>query len=374
MKPRWPEHEAAIERWVLEQRAANRGVSTTQIRLKAVQMANEAGIVDFKGGPSWCLRFMRRAALSIRARTTLCQSLPQDYEEKLAAFRAFCAEKMAAHNIEPDHIINMDEVPLTFDLPLNRTVEQTGAHSVSIKTTGHEKASFTAVLAVTGAGTKLPPMLIFKRKTMPKEKFPAGIVITVNEKGWMDTEKMQAWLRECFVKRPDGFFHQRKALLVMDSMRAHITDEVKKCVLAKNAIPAIIPGGLTKLLQPLDISVNRCFKMVMRECWEQWMSSGEHSFTNTGRLRRATLAEVSAWVLKAWGAVSVPCIVNGFRKAEILPPAAKPIDDDTDDDDDDEDNIPLATIAKTIPSSLAELFNSDTEDEEFDGFSDVDDQ
>ncbi len=37
-------------------------------------------------------------------------------------------------------------------------------------------------------------------------------------------------------------------------------------------------------------------------------------------------------------------------------------------------NRPLATIAKTIPSSLAELFNSDTEDEEFDGFSDVDDQ
>ncbi|KAH3784907.1 hypothetical protein DPMN_162979 [Dreissena polymorpha] len=79
------------------------------------------------------------------------------------------------------------------------------------------------------------------------------------------------------------------------------------------------------------------------------------------------------WVLKAWDAVNVSCIVNGFRKAEILSPAAKPIDNDTDDDEDDEDNIPLATIARTIPSSLAELFNSDTEEEEFDRFSNVDD-
>jgi hypothetical protein len=40
-------------------------------------------------------------------------------------------------------------------------------------------------------------------------------------------------------------------------------------------------------------SVNRTFKIGMRAKWENWMSCGEKSFTATGRLRRATLAEVA---------------------------------------------------------------------------------
>jgi hypothetical protein len=57
-----------------------------------------------------------------------------------------------------------------------------------------------------------------------------------------------------------------------------------------NTTPAVILGGMTKLLQPLDISVNRTFKIGMHANWENWMSCGEKSFTATGRLRHATLA------------------------------------------------------------------------------------
>jgi len=70
-------------------------------------------------------------------------------------------------------------------------------------------------------------MIIFKRKTMPKEAFPPGVVIQTNVKGWMDESMMGVWLDRCCVKRPDGFFQRNKALLVMDSMRAHITEGVK---------------------------------------------------------------------------------------------------------------------------------------------------
>ena len=95
----------------------------------------------------------------------------------------------------------MDEVPLTFDIPMNRTVEPRGANSVAVKTTGHEKSHFTCVLAVTASGKKLPPMVIFKRKTLPKDKLPKGIVVRVNPKGWMDNPMMIEWLKHCFVKR-----------------------------------------------------------------------------------------------------------------------------------------------------------------------------
>ncbi|TWW81780.1 hypothetical protein D4764_01G0015950 [Takifugu flavidus] len=45
-------------------------------------------------------------------------------------------------------------------------------------------------------GQKLPPMVIFKRKTVPKENFPVGVSIKANSKGWMDEEKMRNIIRQ----------------------------------------------------------------------------------------------------------------------------------------------------------------------------------
>uniref|UniRef100_A0A8C8E488 HTH CENPB-type domain-containing protein n=1 Tax=Oryzias sinensis TaxID=183150 RepID=A0A8C8E488_9TELE len=315
---RWPELENFLEDWVNVQRAGGRGVSTVQIRLKAKAIASEMKIEDFKGGPSWCYRFMKRKSLSVRARTTLCQQLPPDYEEKLALFRTFTQTKIAENSIGPDEIINMDEVPLTFDLPLTRTVNKKGDSSVILKTSGHERTHFTCVLSCAASGLKLPPMIIFKRLTMPKEKFPKVIVIKVNQKGWMSESLMKDWLTECYSKRPGGFFRRKKTLLVMDSMRAHITDSVKAAIKSTNSIPAVIPGGTTKYLQPLDISVNRAFKVALREEWETWMTAGEKSFTKTGRMRRASLTQVCEWILSAWSRVKTSTITNGFRKAGLL--------------------------------------------------------
>ena len=91
-KPRWPELEAELADWVEVQRAGGHGVSTVQVRLKAKQMAEAKGIQNFAGNPSWCFRFMRRNNLSMRTKTTLCQQVPADLEEKLGAFRAFTSE------------------------------------------------------------------------------------------------------------------------------------------------------------------------------------------------------------------------------------------------------------------------------------------
>lgn len=146
-KPRWANLEEKLEEWVLEQRAACRALSTVQIRLKAKTMADEMEIPEFKGGPSWCFRFMKRKQLCIHARTTLSQRVLADFQEKVDRFKKFAASQQRQYNIDLDHIINMDEVPLTFDIPMLRSVETRGVSSVTIRTTGHEKSHFTVVLA-----------------------------------------------------------------------------------------------------------------------------------------------------------------------------------------------------------------------------------
>ena len=48
---------------------------------------------------------------------------------------------------------------------------------VLLKTTGCEKLRLTVMLAATADGRKLPPLLILKRKTLPKsEAFPKDVI------------------------------------------------------------------------------------------------------------------------------------------------------------------------------------------------------
>ncbi|VEL44070.1 unnamed protein product [Protopolystoma xenopodis] len=96
---------------------------------------------------------------------------------------------------------------------------------VSIKTTGNEKNRYSVVLACAADGTKLKPMLTFKRKTFPKEEIPDGILVHMHEKGWMDTDGMQIWFKKIFGCRP-GVLLKKATLLVFDSFKGHLTEDV----------------------------------------------------------------------------------------------------------------------------------------------------
>ena len=73
------------------------------------------------------------------------------------------------------HLGNTDEVHLMFHVPSNKRVDIKGAKTIMIKTSSNEKTRYTVVLACCADGTKLPPLLIFKRKTLPKDVIPYGI-------------------------------------------------------------------------------------------------------------------------------------------------------------------------------------------------------
>ena len=87
-------------------------------------------------------------------------------------------------------------------------------------------------------------MVIFKRETILKEKFPNGIIVKANEKGWMNKEIMHIWLNEVWNKRKNEFLKQ-KSLLIYDFATSHLTPEVKKLFNSYSQL-AVIPGILTK--------------------------------------------------------------------------------------------------------------------------------
>ena len=57
------------------------------------------------------------------------------------------------------------------------------------------------------SGGKLKPKVIFKRKKMPKTRFPGRIVVRVNPKDWITEHLMLTWVevRASFGAKRDEF-------------------------------------------------------------------------------------------------------------------------------------------------------------------------
>ena len=65
-------------------------------------------------------------------------------------------------------------------------------------------------------------------------------------------------------KHPGGLL-KKPSLLVYDQFKAHVTESTKWLATKLKTHLAVIPGGLTSQLQPLDVSVNKLFKGFMHE-------------------------------------------------------------------------------------------------------------
>ncbi|WKX97180.1 hypothetical protein Q1695_013110 [Nippostrongylus brasiliensis] len=185
-KPKATEIEGVLYAWLTQKRASNRAVLIKDLKEEALRLAREIGRSDFKASVDWCQAFMRRWRLSVRRRTSVGQPLPIDYVDKCTNFRKFVQNESL--HISPHNIGNVDEVPVPFDIVYGRTVDKRGADAVKIDSTGHEKSNFTVVLSVTAAGEKLRPMIIFRKKLIPKENFPPEQGRTLDhESGGSDT-------------------------------------------------------------------------------------------------------------------------------------------------------------------------------------------
>ena len=209
---------------------------------------------------------MDRFGFSIRRRKTIAQKLPQDYEEKLIKFQRYVLAKRKEHDFDLKYIGNADQTQLTLDIVTNSTVSDRGVKSIPIMSSGHDKDRFTVMLACLGDGTKLPPYVVFKRKTLQKNlNFPKEVVVRCQAKG-MDEPLVQDWLQTVWSKV--GGLSRRKSMLVWDSFRAHLSKPVLSTLRSINRECVVIPGDMTSMLQPLDVSINKPFKDHIRAKWQ----------------------------------------------------------------------------------------------------------
>ena len=191
-----------------------------------------------------------------------------------------------------------------------------------INTSGHEKDHFIVVLARMVDGTKLKPMVIFKRMTMPKDRVPPDLVVHVHLKSWMDEDGMYVWLRKVWGVRPGGML-RKKSLLVFDAFRAHLVDGVKSRSVKSRTRDmktdlCVIPGGLTSQLVFRRLPQQAIQEPYENKNWTQrLMDEDAHTFTRGGNLKKPLISQVCTWVMESWIEISVRMAVKSFKKCCI---------------------------------------------------------
>ena len=307
------------------------------LRQKAKELSADPG---FKASLGWYQNWKRRHSVSFRAKTTLAQRLPDDMEEKVVQFHRFIISARQRVGYPLSRIFNMDETPMRFELPSSRSLEFTGSRTVPVKTCGAEKRSFTVALAVAADGTKFPPKVIFKGVRTPRDLVvPNSLRVSFHKKGWMDESGVKEWIRQCLPRTQN----HEQSLLVWDSFRAHLTEDVKAALKQRKIDVAVIPGGLTPILQPLDKCLNKPFKDSIRRKYLAWMISGPFEYTPSGKKKAPTRNLVLRWVNEAWREIPAEMVTKSFKTCGI----SNALDGTEDDElyaeegqeiDDDEDN------------------------------------
>ena len=79
---------------------------------------------------------------------------------------------------------------------------------------------------------------------------------------WFD----QVW--KSYAEKNQKELDFNRSLMVYDAFKAHTTDKMKAVLSNNRTNLAMVPPGCTSKCQPLDAFINKPFKGVLRNCWE----------------------------------------------------------------------------------------------------------
>ena len=319
-KPLDQQMEEVLVEWIYDRREKGLRVSRKLIMKKALFIYNEKSkesdsedSATFVASTGWLQKFMRRNGLSLRRKTSVAQKDPSKLIDKLVAYIINARRFAAKHNYSPGNIIAMDETPVWADMVSDTTVDKTGARTITMKTTGHEKCRVSVCLTAKADGSKLKPFIVFKnakRDTKAlNEEFKTKCVIVNSSNGWMNDD-----LTLEYTKTVLGTFSFGRRFLAWDSYECHMDSKVAASLKSSKIDQVIIPGGCTKFIQAPDVVWNKPFKAMCAEKYDQWLEEeGIHNETAEGNLKAPPRKRIVQWNMELWGSLSVVNIKQSLK-------------------------------------------------------------
>lgn len=132
---------------------------------------------------------------------------------------------------------------------------------------------------------RIKPKLIFHGTAGPtgkvydqeKHLYSPDVTVEFNPTAYNDAQLFSRWIPEEFAP---AIADMEEILLVVDVVSFHKTDNILKDLRELGTTVALIPPGLTSLLQSLDTAVNGVFKQWLQEFTDEYITEKERENQN----------------------------------------------------------------------------------------------
>jgi len=271
LSPQLRHEEKKIVDWILRCRQAGIVVTYDDIRERAKE--NISGQPNLLYSNKWVKNFMKRHNLVLRKAThrtlknnmTVIKSKIDTFLKNVETFRN-------KWNYKDELIINFDETAIFFDFEVN-TVEVKGKKFVRTLQLGRQKQRLTCGVTICASGDLLPSLIIYNQKGIlncSENDYEHDMRFFYTQSGWINEDIFVTWLQKIIIP----YVGRRRALLVFDCYSSHVSKAFQKEIIKHDNLDILlIPGGLTYLLQPLDVSFNHSFKTEVHKEWKSYLSS-----------------------------------------------------------------------------------------------------
>jgi len=317
----WPELEERLYSEFLERREAGRSVRQgwfrihSQFLFRSLYPNIDSAVFRFSNG--WFRGFLDRHKVSLRSITKKAQKVPSDYKALILNWLCYnrrnsqprgdrfweIAMENPVGRYQLSNICNLDETPIPFEYLDGKTYNPTGEKTVWVKESrsGWDKRQASLVLCIFADGiARVPPMIIFhgtgKRLGAEKLRYHPSVLVEYNPTAYMNDGLFEKYITNHLVPALGG----RPTLFALDLMGSHKTPAVLQLLRTNNITPSLIPAGCTSLIQPLDVSINKPFKGLMRDITDEKIFELESA------------AEFEKWTVGDRRVMTTHCVGNAF--------------------------------------------------------------
>jgi len=277
-------------------------------------------IVDHKGiattvSYGWWQRFCQRnKGISLRTAASLSRvramaTDPKTFERYFDILEDTLKDNGIYNN--PTRLYNCDETGLCLSPKGLKVVAKRGASCVNA-ISGDTKNQITVLACTSASGAAIPPMVIFKRKTLNPELTSGevpGTIYGLSSKGWINRELFLDWFHHHFLLCVPSV---RPLLLIMDGHSSHYSPDVIRVAAEQKVILFTLPPHTTHATQPLD---RGCFSP-LKVSWRQVC----HEFYTSHPGQVVTQYDFSSLFAETWKRAMTPKnIISGFRVTGVCP-------------------------------------------------------
>ena len=331
-----------IYKWFVQARAKNVPLSGPIIQEKALNIAEELHISDFKASNGWLDSFKDRYGIGFYRVSGESADVDSEIADK---FKERLPEITAKY--DKKDIFNCDETRLFFRALPDKTLAFKGQQCKGGKLA---KERLTVMLACSALGEKLKPFVIGKAenprcfKGIDKSKLP--VKWAFNRKAWMTMDIFKDWVSDLNSQMRRS---NRRILIFLDNATSHSHDLKFSHVELK-----FLPPGTTSVLQPLDLGIIRAFKARYRKRLIKHLLTKLDICEKASEIAKSvSVLDCIYWINASWRETELSTIRKCFLRAGMIQ------DDDRIDDDDSDDDVPLMELVRSnlgySPSELRSI-------------------